>query len=75
MPEVGDFRKHIEHDLAERRNRLARLESMALRLRTVELRERWDAESRERLARQKEAMGRAPRSEAASLDVGAEISV
>jgi hypothetical protein len=75
MPEVGDFRKHIEQDLAERRNRLARLESMALRLRTVELRERWDAESRERGARQKEAMGRAPRSEAASLDVGAEISV
>jgi hypothetical protein len=48
MPEVADFRRHIEDELAERRQALARLETMALRLRTAELREIWDAESRER---------------------------
>jgi hypothetical protein len=50
MPEVGDFRAFIGDALAERRNRLARLESMRLRLRTLELREQWDNQSRERHA-------------------------
>jgi hypothetical protein len=51
MPEVGDFRALISDALAERRNQLARLESMKLRLRTLELREQWDEESRKRRAR------------------------
>jgi hypothetical protein len=51
MPEVGDFRAFIGDVLAERRNRLAKLESMRLRLRTLELREQWDNQSRERHAK------------------------
>ena len=51
MPEVGDFRAFIGDALAERRNRLAKLESMRLRLKTLELREQWDTQSRERHAR------------------------
>jgi len=48
MPEVGDFRAFIGEALTERQNRLARLESMRLRLRTLELREQWDEEGRQR---------------------------
>lgn len=48
MPEVADFRRHIEGDLAERRSRLAKLEEIRLRLETIRLREHWDAESRKR---------------------------
>jgi hypothetical protein len=51
MPEVGDFRAFIGDALGERRNRLAKLESMRLRLKTLELREQWDTQSRERRAR------------------------
>ncbi len=46
MPEVADFRRHIETDLAERRSRLAKLEEIRLRLETIRLSEQWDAESR-----------------------------
>jgi hypothetical protein len=48
MPEVSDFRAHIATDLDERRARLDRLESMRLRLETIQLRIQWDEESRRR---------------------------
>ncbi|EWY40843.1 hypothetical protein N825_33475 [Skermanella stibiiresistens SB22] len=48
MPEVADFRAHIETDLTERHARLARLEGVRLRMETIRLRERWDTDSRER---------------------------
>jgi hypothetical protein len=51
LPEVPDFRQHIEGDLAERRERLARLESLRLRLETVRLRQQWNLESRQRRER------------------------
>jgi hypothetical protein len=48
MPEVADFRRVIEADLADRRSRLDRLESIRLKLETVELRKVWDEEARRR---------------------------
>jgi hypothetical protein len=55
LPEVPDFRQHIEADLAERRSRLDRLESLRLKLETARLRSVWDEESR---ARQKDRTAR-----------------
>jgi hypothetical protein len=54
MPEVADFRAHIEFDLAERRSRLDRLEEIRLRLETIRLREQWDADCRRRRVHQRE---------------------
>jgi hypothetical protein len=48
MPEVADFRRVIEADLAERRSRLDRLESIRLKLETIELKKVWDEEARRR---------------------------
>jgi hypothetical protein len=48
MPEVADFRRVIEADLADRRSRLDRLESIRLKLETIELRKVWDEEARRR---------------------------
>ena len=46
MPEVADFRRVIEADLADRRGRLDRLEAIRLKLETIELRKVWDEEAR-----------------------------
>jgi hypothetical protein len=53
MPEVADFRAHIETDLTERRSRLAKLEEIRLRLETIRLREQWDADCRIRRSLQR----------------------
>jgi hypothetical protein len=60
LPEVADFHEHIKLAMSERRERLARLESLKLRLETVRLRERLDEQARRRHAvrqeREREAM-------------------
>ena len=53
MPEVADFRAHIETDLADQRSRLAKLEEIRLRLETIRLREQWDADCRKRRSPQR----------------------
>ena len=45
MPEVADFRRVIEADLAERKARLDRLESFRLKLETIRMRKMWDEET------------------------------
>ena len=54
LPEVADFFRYIELDLAERRERLTRLRGLELRLKTVRQRRRWDEEARARHAAAKE---------------------
>jgi hypothetical protein len=60
LPEVADFFRHIETDMAERRERLTRLQGLALRLRTAQQRREWDEQARARHAaikqREREAM-------------------
>ena len=51
MPEVADFRRVIEADLAERQARLVRLESIRLKLGTIELKKTWDEQARRRRGR------------------------
>jgi len=51
MPEVADFRRFIEADLAERQARLDRLESIRLKLETIELKKTWDEQARRRRGR------------------------
>jgi hypothetical protein len=53
MPEVADFRAHIETDLADRRSRVAKLEEIRLRLETIRLREQWDSDCRKRRSPQR----------------------
>jgi hypothetical protein len=53
MPEVADFRAHIETDLADRRARVAKLEEIRLRLETIRLREQWDSDCRKRRSPQR----------------------
>jgi hypothetical protein len=48
LPEVGDFRVHIEDDLRERLTVLQRLEGFRMKLETRRMQERWDREARER---------------------------
>lgn len=51
MPEVADFHAFIEAELAERRSRLHRLESLRLKLETIRLKQAWDEEFRSRRPR------------------------
>lgn len=51
MPEVADFHGFIEAELAERRSRLHRLESLRLKLETIRLKRAWDEEFRSRRPR------------------------
>jgi hypothetical protein len=53
MPEVADFRRFIEADLAERKAKLDRLESLRLKLETIRLKKMWD-EDTARKRRQRE---------------------
>ena len=57
MPEVADFRRVIEADLAERRARLDRLEALRLKLETIRLKKMWDEEAARRY-RQREQVTR-----------------
>ena len=57
MPEVADFRKTIEAEMAERQDRLARLETLRLKLETARLRHRWNEETRRRHRRSGESIG------------------
>ena len=45
MPEVADFQRVIEADLAERKAKLNRLESLRLKLETIRLKKMWDEEA------------------------------
>jgi hypothetical protein len=51
MPEVCDFHQHIAAELAARRSRLDRLQTLRLKLETVRLRAQWDEETRRRRGR------------------------
>ena len=51
LPEVADFRRVIEADLAERQARLDRLDTLRLKLETVRLRKEWDEQARRRRGR------------------------
>jgi len=68
LPEVADFFRHIELDLAERRERLTRLRGLELRLKTAQQRRRWDEEARARHAAAKERERAAMRAAAAPTD-------
>jgi hypothetical protein len=52
IPEVADFRKHIEADLNERKAKLARLDTLRLKLETARLRKQWDEEAKARRERE-----------------------
>ena len=54
LPEVADFYEPIKLAMAERRERLAKLQSLKLRLETVKMRERLDREARQRHAARRE---------------------
>jgi hypothetical protein len=45
FPDVADFRRVIETDLADRKSRLDRLESFQLKLETVRMRKIWDEQA------------------------------
>jgi hypothetical protein len=66
LPEVADFHEHIKLAMSERRERLARLESLKLRLETVRLRERLDEQARRRHAARQEREREAMRTAAAT---------
>lgn len=54
LPEVADFYEPIKLAMADRRERLARLQSLKLKLETVRMRERLDQEARQRHAARRE---------------------
>lgn len=54
LPEVADFYEPIKLAMTERRERLARLQSLKLKLETVRMRERLDQEARQRHAARRE---------------------
>ncbi|MGF7209774.1 hypothetical protein GGE65_004377 [Skermanella aerolata] len=54
LPEVADFYEPIKMAMTERRERLARLQSLKLKLETVRMRERLDQEARQRHAARRE---------------------
>jgi hypothetical protein len=54
MPEVADFRRVIEADLAERKAKLNRLESLRLKLETIRMRKMWDEEAARKYRRREQ---------------------
>jgi hypothetical protein len=75
LPEVADFYEPIKLAMAERRERLAKLQSLKLRLETVKMRERLDREARQRHAarreRELEALREAAKKAASQMDSSA----
>jgi hypothetical protein len=75
LPEVADFYEPIKLAMAERRERLARLQSLKLRLETVKMRERLDREARQRHAarreRELETLRATAKKAASQMDSGA----
>jgi hypothetical protein len=54
LPEVADFRGVIEADLADRKARLDRLESLRLKLETIRMRKMWDEEAARKYRRREQ---------------------
>jgi len=55
MPEVADFKRLIDDELAERQSRLMRLTALQMKMETTRLRQQWNAEATERQRRQRDA--------------------
>jgi hypothetical protein len=57
FPEVADFRRVIEADLADRKSRLDRLYSLRLKLETLRMRKMWDQQAADRTSRRSRNAG------------------
>jgi hypothetical protein len=55
MPEVADFKRLIDDELAERQSRLMRLTALQMKMETARLRRQWNAEATERQRQQRDA--------------------
>jgi hypothetical protein len=55
MPEVADFKRLIEDELADRQAHLTRLTTLRMKMETARLRRQWDAEATERQRRNRDA--------------------